>query len=56
MSGRAAPRVLGLMTGTSADGVDAALIELPGFPALGAGGSLPPSPGGSPAACRARRC
>ena len=55
MSGPAALRVLGLMTGTSADGVDAALIELPGFPALGAGGLPPPAlserlPGGLPRA------
>ncbi|HEX2864758.1 MAG TPA: anhydro-N-acetylmuramic acid kinase, partial [Deinococcales bacterium] len=26
------PRILGLMSGTSADGVDAVLLELPGFP------------------------
>ncbi|WP_221090960.1 anhydro-N-acetylmuramic acid kinase [Deinococcus aquaedulcis] len=32
-------RVLGLMSGTSADGIDAALLELPGWPALGAGGA-----------------
>jgi anhydro-N-acetylmuramic acid kinase len=38
-----APRVLGLMSGTSADGVDAVLLELNGFPALGAGGSSPPA-------------
>ncbi|WP_425144843.1 anhydro-N-acetylmuramic acid kinase [Deinococcus sp.] len=31
------PRVLGLMTGTSLDGIDAVLIELPGWPALGTG-------------------
>ena len=37
-----APRVLGLMSGTSADGLDAVLLELPDFPALGAGGSSPP--------------
>ncbi len=30
------------MSGTSADGVDAVLLELPGFPALGAGGATPP--------------
>lgn len=30
-----APRVLGLMNGTSVDGIDAVLIELPGWPALG---------------------
>lgn len=29
-----APRVLGLMSGTSADGIDAVLTELPGWPAL----------------------
>lgn len=33
-----APRILGLMSGTSADGIDAALLELPGWPALGSGG------------------
>ena len=33
------PLVLGLMSGTSADGIDAALLELPGWPALrGVGG------------------
>ncbi|WP_412027224.1 anhydro-N-acetylmuramic acid kinase [Deinococcus yunweiensis] len=30
-----APRILGLMTGTSVDGIDAVLIELPGWPACG---------------------
>jgi anhydro-N-acetylmuramic acid kinase len=30
-----APRILGLMSGTSADGVDAVLLELPGLPLLG---------------------
>jgi len=38
-----APKILGLMSGTSADGLDAALLELPDFPALGAGGSSPPA-------------
>jgi anhydro-N-acetylmuramic acid kinase len=37
-----APRILGLMSGTSADGVDAVLLELPGFHALGEGGAQPP--------------
>ena len=35
------PRVLGLMTGTSVDGIDAVLTELPGYPALGASGGPP---------------
>jgi anhydro-N-acetylmuramic acid kinase len=35
------PRILGLMSGTSADGVDAVLLELPGFPALGSSGDAP---------------
>ncbi len=38
-----APRVLGLMSGTSADGLDAVLLELSDFPAVGAGGSHPPA-------------
>lgn len=35
------PRILGLMSGTSADGIDAVLLELPNFPLLGAGGPPP---------------
>jgi anhydro-N-acetylmuramic acid kinase len=35
------PRVIGLMSGTSADGIDAVLLELPGFPALGSNLSAP---------------
>ena len=35
------PRILGLMSGTSADGVDAVLLELPGFPELGSSGQAP---------------
>ncbi|RJF69049.1 anhydro-N-acetylmuramic acid kinase [Deinococcus cavernae] len=43
-----APRILGLMSGTSADGVDAALLELPGWPELGSGGAFPALPAGVP--------
>ena len=42
------PRILGLMSGTSADGVDAVLLELPGWPEVGAGGAFPVLPGGVP--------
>lgn len=46
------PRVLGMMSGTSADGIDAVLLELPGWPALeGAGsvaGPFPALPAGAP--------
>ncbi|WP_255639907.1 anhydro-N-acetylmuramic acid kinase [Deinococcus taeanensis] len=39
------------MSGTSADGIDAALLELPGWPALGSGGpTLGALPGGAPRA------
>ncbi|PNY79762.1 anhydro-N-acetylmuramic acid kinase [Deinococcus koreensis] len=43
-----APRILGLMSGTSADGIDAALLELPGWPALGSGAPFPELPPGPP--------
>ena len=35
------PRVIGLMSGTSADGIDAVLLELPGFPEIGSNLSVP---------------
>ncbi|MFC4638320.1 anhydro-N-acetylmuramic acid kinase [Deinococcus hohokamensis] len=43
-----APRILGLMSGTSADGIDAALLELPGWPALGSGAPFPGLTGPAP--------
>jgi len=43
-----APRVLGLMSGTSADGIDAVLLELPGWPAVGEGGAPPELTGPAP--------
>ncbi|TDE85491.1 anhydro-N-acetylmuramic acid kinase [Deinococcus sp. S9] len=49
MTSRAVPpRILGLMSGTSADGIDAALLELPGWPPLGSGETFPALPGGVP--------
>lgn len=44
---RTAPRILGMMSGTSADGVDLVLLELEGFPRLGQGGKNPPALQGS---------
>ncbi|WP_229723428.1 anhydro-N-acetylmuramic acid kinase [Deinococcus aerolatus] len=45
-----APRLLGLMNGTSVDGIDAVLIELPGWPAVGDGGQPPVLRGAAPRA------
>ncbi|MDV6375431.1 anhydro-N-acetylmuramic acid kinase [Deinococcus arenicola] len=45
-----APRLLGLMNGTSVDGIDAVLIELPGWPAVGEGGRPPEITGPTPRA------
>lgn len=42
------PRVLGLMTGTSVDGIDAVLAELPGYPPLGTVGVPPALSGPTP--------
>ncbi|WP_350245702.1 anhydro-N-acetylmuramic acid kinase [Deinococcus sonorensis] len=36
------------MSGTSADGIDAVLLELPGWPALGSGAAFPALQGGGP--------
>jgi anhydro-N-acetylmuramic acid kinase len=47
-SPRRAPRVLGLMSGTSADGVDAVLLELSGWPEIGSGGARPDLTGAAP--------
>lgn len=44
------PRLLGLMTGTSVDGIDAVLIELGGWPAVGGGGRPPELLGPAPRA------
>lgn len=43
-----APRILGLMSGTSADGIDAALLELPGWPGIRPGQAFPALPAGVP--------
>lgn len=45
-----APRLLGLMSGTSADGIDAVLLELPGWPLPGEGGTPPALSGPAPRA------
>ncbi len=45
-----APRLLGLMNGTSVDGIDAVLIELPGWPTPGTSGAPPPLTGPAPRA------
>ncbi|GGJ70375.1 anhydro-N-acetylmuramic acid kinase [Deinococcus aquiradiocola] len=45
---RTGPRVLGLMSGTSTDGIDAVLTELPGWPALWSGSPPPPLTGDGP--------
>jgi anhydro-N-acetylmuramic acid kinase len=45
-----APRLLGLMNGTSVDGIDAVLIELAGWPAVGGGGLPPALTGAAPRA------
>lgn len=42
------PRALGLMSGTSADGIDAVLLELSGWPEIGAGHAFPDLPAGVP--------